>query len=130
MLRAQRPRDRAAEIVADDVYAFSANRVRQRDDVGREPLHPVGTPIPRASAWRVTALVRREHSITGFRQVRSDTPPTRPGLRVAVKKDDGTAVAGSRIGELELETVVFEAAGSAFGSGAVDGLIRFRVGHR
>jgi len=45
--------------------------------------------------------------------------PTRAGLRVAVKQDDGTAIARSPISDVELETVMLEPAQGFAGGSAL-----------
>ncbi len=104
----ERPCDRGAPVVPDDVDRAAAEPLDQRDDVADEMRHPVRADAAGAGERRVAALVRRDRAIAVGIQPRRDARPALRRLRPAVQQHDDLAVERARIDGVESQSIVVE----------------------
>lgn len=104
----ERPCDRGAPVVPDDMDRAAAEPLDQRDDVADEMRHPVRADAAGAGERRVAALVRRDRAIAVGIQPRRDARPALRRLRPAVQQHDDLAVERARIDGVESQSIVVE----------------------
>jgi hypothetical protein len=97
----QRPRDRAAPVMPDDMRLARSGSVDQGNDVRGELTDPVVAAAARPCAGRIAALVGRQHPQTCIGEQRRDLLPRRATFRIAVQENDDITVARAAVVNVE-----------------------------
>ncbi len=95
MLTGERPGDRPAPVVADQVEAFPPECGRHGKHVRAELRDRVRLDTLGTGAARVAALARGDRSITGIGQSVQRVEPAGPGLRKAVEQEHERTIGGT-----------------------------------